>query len=497
MRVVSRIALVVVALVSALSARSEHTVADCPLSLAGATSPATNFDLSPHGVFRSGNLVYVLRGQVLTTYSTANDVGELELVREDVLGLAGRDTNGAAVFAHGYLYVSSEAGLEVFDLRGTTPGGTAPIGVRRIPGIHHTRMAINGTKLVGLTPTEDLPCYPTGSAICTNDLRIFDISTPDAPVLVGNVNSRDNANFRGFNDVAFINNILIATGERATVAFDISNPATPAAFASTAFPGRWLTTNGTNIVVVGNDTDINVFDVRVGRSPFFLRTALLPLPSYLRIDRLHEIRFSRNASWDDSQGRLVTMIEEVDPQTLEAARTIAFDVFDFTVPRFEGSAQRIYENVTMTDEDEVKYNPLSTGNYIYVIGERSGIQSWGSCGVAAGKIELDRPQHLICGGTEIHGWVTGKQRIDMVELFLDDTPLGAATVGGTRHDVSSPTPVSLWRVNVNLDQTARGNYTLRAVATDSLSNRRQFAALPLFFEGPGQNCTVARRRASR
>ena len=498
MRVWSRIALVVVVLFSASAALSDHQLADCPLSLADATSAPTSFDLSPHGVFRSGNLVYVLRGQVLSTYSTTNDVGAMQLVREDPLGsLAGRDNDGAVVFSNGHLFVSSEAGLEIFDLRNVRQGGSAPLLVHRAPGHHYTRMAIEGNRLVGLTPTEDLHCYPTGTPFCTNDLRIIDITTLTNPLPAGNINSRANTNYRGFNDIVFVGNILVATTERATVAFDITNPAAPMNFGITPFPGRWLATNGTNLLFVGNDTEISAFNARLGVSPFFVRFSVLPIPSYLSIERANRIRFSRNAWWDDATARLVTMIEEVDPQTLEAARTIAFDVFDFTVPRYEGSVERVYENVTMTDEDEVKHNPVTVGNYVYVIGERSGIQTWGSCGVAAGNIELDSPQHLTCGGTELHGWVTGAQRIVNVELFLDNTPLGAATLGGTRHDVSAPFPVSLWRVNVNLDQTPRGEYSLRAVATDSLGNRRQFASLPLFFEGPGRNCSAPRRRAIR
>ena len=85
-----------------------------------------------------------------------------------------------------------------------------------------------------------------------------------------------------------------------------------------------------------------------------------------------------------------------------------------------------------------------------------------------------------------------------VELFLNNQALGAATLGGPlRYDVSSPTPVTPWRVNVNLDATARGEYTLRAIATDSLGVRRQFAVQQLFFGGPGQNCTTPRRRSVR
>jgi hypothetical protein len=118
--------------------------------------------------------------------------------------------------------------------------------------------------------------------------------------------------------------------------------------------------------------------------------------------------------------------------------------------------------------------------------------------VAAGRIELDSPFNLTCGGAQIHGWVTGQQKIVNVELFLNNTALGAASIGGPlRYDVSSPTPVTQWRLNVNLDNTAEGEYQLRAIATDALGNRRQFAMKRLFFEGPGQNCTNPRRRSVR
>ena len=169
------------------------------------------------------------------------------------------------------------------------------------------------------------------------------------------------------------------------------------------------------------------------------------------------------------------------------------------MPRsFEGDAERIYEEVTMVQDDEVKYNPAVVGNYVYVIGEDTGVQSWGSCGVAAGRIELESPFHLTCGGAQLHGWVTGTQKIVNVELFLNNAALGAATLGGPlRYDVSSPTPVTQWRLNVNLDNTARGEYQLRALATDALGNRRQFAMKRVFFQGPGQNCTNPRRRSVR
>jgi hypothetical protein len=115
-----------------------------------------------------------------------------------------------------------------------------------------------------------------------------------------------------------------------------------------------------------------------------------------------------------------------------------------------------------------------------------------------GRIELDGPHHLTCGGAEIRGWVTGQQKIIGVEVFLNNTPLGPATLGGPlRREVSSVTPVTPWRIKVNLDATAAGEYQLRVVATDVLLRRRQIANQRIFFGGPGQNCTNPRRRAVR
>lgn len=498
MRVWSRIALVVVLLVTAATLTADHELADCPLSLADSTPPATAFDLSPHGVFRSGSLVYVLRGNILATYTTS-DVGDLDLVSEHFLGsLAGRDPNGGVAFRNGFLYVSSNAGLEVFDLRNTRPGGTAPVLVSRTRGLHYRRLAINGSRLAGLNPAVDMICHPTGGFWCENQIDLFDVSNPATPVRVNTIRSSSNALYRGFNDIAFNSNLLVATSEVATVVFDVASAPVPFPVWTVEYPGKWLVSNGTDFVGVGTDKTINTFTVRPGFAPLLTRTAFLVIPHYLTIGRSNEIRFSRNAFWDEATGRLITLIEEVDPMTLRAARTLAFDVFDFSVPRYEGSAERIYENVTFVTDDEVKHNPVAVGAYVFVIGEDTGMQSWGACGIATGRIELDNVNHLTCNGTEIHGWVTGPQKIVNVELFLNDTPLGAASLGGPpRTNVSSKTPVTPWRVNVNLDNTARGEYVLRALATDIFGNRRQFAMQRMFFPGPGQNCMTPRRRAVR
>lgn len=499
MRVWSRVALVVGILLCAFSAFSDHTQGECPLSLVDQTPAVSEFHLSPHGVFRSNGLVYVLRGNILTTYAT-NDVGNLSVVREDFLGsLAGRESEGGAAFANGFLYVSSEAGLEIFDLTNTKVGGTAPVRRSILPGRHYRRIAVNGGRLAGVFPSTDLPCYPLGfsTPLCVNQIEIVDVSNPAAPGVVGVIQSRSRAQFRGINDVAFnYGNLLILSEEGLTVA-DISNPAAPVYPAFVPFGGQWLVSNGTDLAGVGTDAEIRLFNVRA-MSPYLTLTTLLTLPQYLTIERANAIRFSRNAWWDQGNGRLVTMIEEVDPMTLNAARTIAFDVFDLTLPLYEGSAERVYEDVTLLEDEEVKHNPVVVGPFVYVIGEETGLQTYGSCGQVTGRIELDSPRQLTCAGATLHGWVTGINKIVSVELFLNNTPLGPATLGGPlRKEVSSKTPVLPWNIKVNLDATARGQYTLRAIGTDILGRRRQFYSQPVFFEGPGQNCSTVRRRSSR
>lgn len=501
MRVWSRIALVVVTLLCTFSLFADHLSAQCPLSLADSTPAATSFDLSPHGVFRSGPTVYALRGQVLTTY-TPNDVGNLQISREDFIGsMAARETEGGTAFSDGFLFVSSEAGLEIYDLRNTRLNGTAPVLVHRAAGYHYRRMAVSGNRLAGLFPQTDMPCYPrpgAASAQCPTRIEIVDITNLTNPQRVTGINSFADPDYRGFNDIAFNFGNLIAVSEEAVLAFDISNLASIREISFVRRPGKWLVSNGADFLAVGNDDFIDGYQIRPGVVPFFLRNKFLTLPQYVRVGRANEIRFSRHANWDDANARLVTMIEEVDSMTLHPARTVAFDVFDYTVPQFEGQAERIYEEVTMVQEDEVKYNPLVVGQYIYVIGEETGVQSYGSCGVAAGRIELESPFHLTCGGAQLHGWVTGQQKIVNVEIFLNNTVLGAATLGGPlRYDVSSPTPVTQWRLNVNLDGTARGEYQLRAIATDALGVRKQFAMKRLFFQGPGSNCSNPRRRSVR
>lgn len=495
MRVGSRVALVLLVLLSASAAWADHTQGDCPLSLVDSTPALTDFDLSPHGVFRFGNRVFVLRGQILTTYTT-NDVGNLAIAREDFLDTLGaRETEGGAAFGDGFLYVSSERGLEIWNLN----TGGAPVRTSVTPGLHYRRLTVSGNRLAGLFPSTDLPCYPLGTTtpLCVNQIEILDVTNRAAPAIVGVVQSKSRTEYRGLNDIAFNQGYLLAASEEGLSAIDITNPALPVRTAFVAFPGQWLVTNGT-LVGIGTDSAINTFTVRPGMSPFFVRTALLTLPEYVAIDLGNPIRFNRNAYWDEQNARLITLVEEVDPMTLHSARTVAFDVFDLSVIQFEGSVERIYEDVTLVQEDEVKHNPVAVGPFVYVIGEETGLQSYGACGQITGRIELEGPHHLTCGGTELRGWVTGVQRVDFVELFLDNTPLGRATMGGyLRHEVSSRTPVTPWRVGVNLDATARGEHQLRAIATDTLGRRRQFANKRIFFEGPGENCTNPRRRAVR
>lgn len=495
MRVLSRVALVVIVLgFISLPAHASHLQGDCPLTLSGANPASSDFNLSPHGVFRSNGSVFALRGQTLTTY-TVTDLGDMNIAREDFIGsLGARETNGGVAYSNGYLYVSSEAGLEIFDLRNVRAGGSAPTLVSRTAGLHYRKLAVSGNTLAAVYPSTDLPCYPNFTSFCFNTVDIFDVSNKANPVQTGQLSSLASRNFLGWNDVAFNQGFLYITGEAGTIGFNISNPAAPVAVSSLGIPGKWLATNGSTLLAVGNDASINMYNV--GLAGGIARFATYTLPAET-INRANPVIFGPDGAYiDDQNGRLVTLIDELDPATLKPARTFAIDVFDFTVPMWEGSDERIYENVSYVGPDEVKYDPIAAGTNIYVDGTLSGLQTYGACGQVAGKIEWDGTNALNCGGAEIRGWVTGQQKIANVEVFLDNGSLGTATVGGVpRNDVSSKTPVLTWRLSVNLDQTTRGEHILRAVGTDAFGNRRQFAAQRIFFGGPGQNCINRRRSA--
>lgn len=497
MRVLSRFApIVIVALCfSAPLLHADHLQADCPLTLVANNPAASDFSLSPHGVFRSGSLVYVLRGQTLSTYNVT-DTGDMQIAREDFVGSMGaHESNGGAAFAGGFLYISSESGLEIFDLSGVRAGGTAPRLVSRTPGLHYRRLAVSGTMLAALYPATDLPCYPNGTNFCFNTIDLFDVSNRNSPRMVGQISSLLSRSFVGWNDITFNQGFLFAAGQGGTIGFNISDPVHPISLGQLAVPGTFLASNGTNLLAVGNDGEIDIYSVALSGAISRFQVYTLPFET---INHANPIAFHPQAFLDEQNGRMVTMVDEINPQTLLPARTIAIDVFDFTVPLWEGSDQRIYENVSYTNPDEVKYNPVAVGPFVYVVGSLSGLQTYGACGQVAGRIDWDGTQALNCGGAEIRGWVTGDQKIANVELFLDNGSLGTSVVNGLpRNDISSPNPAYTWRLTVNLDSTARGEHFLRAVGTDSLGNRRQFASQRIFFNGPGSNCSNRRRSAGR
>lgn len=470
-------------------------LADCPLTLVGNNPASTDFNLSPHGVFRSGNLVYALRGQTLTTY-TVTDLGDLQVAREDFIGsMAARDPNAGVAFLNGFLFVSSEAGLEIFNLTNVRAGGNAPVFVSRTPGIHYRRLAVNGTVLAALWPATDLPCFPNFTSFCFNTIDLYSIASMTNVFRAGTISSNATRNFLGFNDIAFNQGFLVATAEGGTSLFNISNPSAPGVLGQLGPRGTFLVSNGTNLLGIGVDNQITVFTVSLGG---LLTQAVIFTLATESIDRANPIMFHRQGFFDENNGRLITMIDERNPLTLQPARTIAFDVFDMTVPLWEGSFNRGYETVSYVSPDEVKWNPVAVGSNVYTVGEVSGLQTWGACGVAAGRIEWDGTQALNCGGAEIHGWVTGERKIANVEVFLDNGSLGPATLTGLpRTDISSRTTVQTWKIAVNLDATARGEHSIRAVATDAVGVRRQFAAQRVFFGGPGANCTNRRRVGAR
>jgi hypothetical protein len=499
MRVFSRIALVLisVAVISAPAALGQPNVANCPVSLVAQNAPATDFYKSPHGIYRFGSQVFELRGQTLTTY-TVTDLGDMQVAREDFIGsMAGRESNGGTAFANGFLYVSSEAGIEIFDLRNVRPGGSAPLLLSRTPNVHYRRLAVFGNLLAALFPATDYPCYVNGSLTCFNVIDIYNVSNPAAPVRVGSISSQFPSRITSFNDIAFNFGMLFATGFDGTIGYNLANPAAAVIVTTVDTPGTFLVSNGTNLLGIGSDRQILTYTVaQPGTGSLFVLTPLtLHTIAPIDFERANRLVYHPQATIDDQSLRLITMIDELDVQTLKPARTIAFDVFDYNVFMYEGSLPRVYEQISyLPTNDEVKYNPLSVGPLVYVVGELSGLQTYGACGQITGRIEFTGINSLACAGAELHGWVTGALKITNVEIFLDGTSLGSANITGPpRIDVPSTTPVTPWKIAVNLDQTPRGEHLIRAVGTDASGNRRQFASSRVLFPGPGANCVVRRR----
>lgn len=507
MRVVPRFALLVLILgfIAPAAVASDQFHADCPLTLVGNNAPASTFTLSPSGAFRSGSQVFVLRGQTVSTF-TVTDLGDLQVAREDFVNTMGaRETNGGVAFANGILFVSGDAGLEIFDLRNTRAGGLPPQLISRTAGLHYHKLAVSGNTLAGLYPGTDLPCFPRGinSPIgqlpgnCATQVDIINIANLSNPTRVSSILTGPQSNnsfIGGANDIAFNFGYLVVVGFDGSGSFNLNNPANPFLVGTSNQGGTFVVSNGTNLVGIGNDTGVlvNLFNGAGVMTPFLMET----MDPSLQIDRANPVVFHPQGTFDEAGSRLIMMVDERDPQTLQPARTIAWDVYDFAVPQFEGNSPRVYETVSPLRPDEVKHNPLAVGPLVYTVGEMSGVQTWGACGQMTGRIELDSVANLVCGGTFIHGWVTGDQKIANVEIFLDSGSLGATQPNSVpRTDVPSRNPVLTWQLAVNLDATSRGVHLLRAVGTDTLGNRRQFASIPIFFPGSPNNCTARRRTA--
>lgn len=498
MRAFSRIGLVLVlAALSSPLLLAEHLQGDCPLTRAGTTVSTAAFDGSPHGIARSGNSVFTLRGQTLTTY-TVNALGELQVARQDVLAtMRARDSKGGVAFSGDTLFLSGEGGLEIWNLAPARAGTGVPTLHSRTPGLHFNQLAVSGNTLAGLFPLGDMPCYPmtAGSLQCATRIELFNVATLATPTRAGSIVSSDSTVHRGFNDIAFVRGFLVAASEGSGVhTYSISNPAAPVLLSSMSGPASWLDASGGTSLVAGDDLTLHY--LTVSSTGVLGRDAIFTIPQYLSIERGLPLAFHRQAWIDETNRRIITLINERDPLTLEPARTVAFDVFDLG-ERPEGAVERLYENVSVLTDDEVKYDPVVVGPYVYVTGTQTGVQAWGACGEMAGQIEFDSIYQLGCGGAELHGWVTGSQKITGVELFLGSSSLGPATFAPVlRTDISSRTPVLTWRIPVNLDETPRGERLIRAVGTDVAGNRRQFSSVPVFFPGPGSNCSARRRAIS-
>jgi hypothetical protein len=476
----------------ATGAFAEHLQANCPLTYVGATDPASPFFLSPRGTFKNGSLVYILRGGTLTTLNIT-ELGNIEVVREDYISsMANHDEEGGVTYSSGFMFVSGEEGLEIFDLRNVRAGGSAPVLISRTKVPHYRRITVQGNVLAAIYPAKDLPCQADGTARCRNQIDLYSITNLAAPSKMATILA--DSKYIGFNDIKFAAGFLYSTGFAGTHAFDVTtNPLLPAQKFAQSTVGSFLTTNGTSVVGIGQETLIGVYTIGPV-APRLTYFAVFTLPSIW--DRQDALMFHPEAYIDDL--RLITLIDEKNPLTGKPARTLAFDAFDFSVPIYQGADDRIFENVSYTFPDELKYHPLLVGSFVHVIGEVSGTQKWGACDQMAGYVNFDFIKALPCGGAELYGAVTSKHKMTSVEIYVDNRSLGFAQLGEERYDVDNASgPIRSFSINVDLDNETTGSHLLRAIGTDIFGNRRQFWTKDVYFPGPGENCTHRKRGTRR
>ena len=258
MRVLSRLALVVlaVAVLSAPTAVADQFQADVPVDAGRRPTPDRPRSTSRRTASSaSASQVFVLRGQTLTTY-TVTDLGDMQIAREDFIGaLAARETNGGVAFNNGFLYVCSEAGLEIFDLRNVRAGGTAPSSSRARRACTTTGWPSAATRWPALYPATDLPCSANQPRRPASTRSTSTTSpTRSSPVRVSSLSTFAQSARRLQRHRL---QLRLPHRRRRTAAPSPGTSANPAAADARRRrrrPGTFLVSNGTNLLGVGNDT---------------------------------------------------------------------------------------------------------------------------------------------------------------------------------------------------------------------------------------------------
>ena len=276
--------------------------------------------------------MFALRGQTLTTY-TVTDLGDMQIAREDFIGaLAARETKGGVAFNAGFLYVSSEAGLEIYDLRNVRAGGTAPILVSRTPGLRYHRLAISGNVLAALYPghrpavLRERHARPIPN--CFNQIDIYNVANPlapgprqhalDVPQPARRLQRHRLQLRRPRRRGQRRHGRLEHHQSRRADARRRRSPFRARSWSATARTSSASATTRRSSPTRSRPTGPTFF------TPFTYHST-----ANLQVERANPIIFHPQAAFDEANGRLITMIDELDHQTLQPARTIAFDVFDY------------------------------------------------------------------------------------------------------------------------------------------------------------------------
>ena len=363
----------------------------------------------------------------------------------------GNSSTGIA-YSDNYLYTMTESDyLRIYDV--SNPDGVPVVGTMELPNPLGS-MAISGNHAAVIIPSPS-PEVPTclqmfditdpvnvqisGSVDMLEGawnmvafdnvvyvanggfgLQVIDISIPDNPEIVGNVEIPVSASFvAGFSGST--NAVYITDGENSMHVVDISNPAQPHLVGSvdTPWAARDVAVNSENVYVIG-DSHLQIFDVSDGQNPSYITGVEIQEGDIKEVAAVDDYVYLTWRDWNYRGGlKVVDCSDPVNPQII-GSMTWFGNASDLTIS--DGLAHMVVTD--FSHSFDISVIDISTPQEPHYLGaarlEGSGPFSWANIAVsgdysfvATGNLLVTIPSH--CSGT------TGTEE-EILDPEINDTP---------------------------------------------------------------------------